>query len=125
MKQRDFRLQFLGIKSVINKKTINPELLNALCLSIIYHRDKSLLDLILNAVVKFDKVANKALKEINTPLMWDIYLGSNFLELMSETYNSVCLPYLFQTRNNANCPAELTRKIDQIVDEITYRQHSI
>lgn len=125
LKQRDFRLQFLGIKSVINKKTINPELLNALCLSILYHRDKALLDLILNAVVKFDKDAHKALKEINNPLMWDIYLGSNFLELMAETYNSVCLPYLFQTRNNVNCPAELANKIDQIVDEITYRQQSI
>lgn len=125
LRQRDFRLQFLAIKSVISKKKINSELINAFCMSIIYHRDKALLDLILNAIPRFDKDAHKALKEINNPLMWDVYSGSNFLEVMSDVYKSICLPYMFQTRNNQNCPNELVHKIDQIVEEITYRQQSI
>jgi hypothetical protein len=119
--QKNLRLQLVGIKAVQLRKKIEVNLLNAFCKSVIHHRDVTFLNEILQSIPKFDKEAHKALKDINNQLMWDIYSGSNFLEMMTETFREISIPYLLQTRSNPDCPTKLANKIDRIIEEITYR----
>jgi hypothetical protein len=120
LKQRNLYFQVLAIKTIKKKNKLTPELLQELGRSVINHRDIAITNEVIELIKKFDNEAHKSLKDIQSPLMWNMYLQSNLLEMMCEPYSNLCLPYLVLSCQNPNIPNNVKIRFNKLIDEITY-----